>query len=147
MTVRDRGWLTEWSIRTSPVEVSGGARTHAVDRDRGVVVDPHDGFAVEVVAGLGWEAPGRGGAFGRGEARDALGRARGGLVAGGQAQQRGRVTGQVAVGTTVERGTIPRADVAEIIATAITEGTAVRTQFEAVSGDVPVSDALATIKY
>ena len=56
-------------------------------------------------------------------------------------------TGQVTVGTTVERGSIPRADVAEIIATALIEGTAVKTQFEAVSGDVPVSDALATIKY
>ena len=56
-------------------------------------------------------------------------------------------TGQVAVGTTVERGTIPRADVAEVIATAILEGTAVKTQFELVSGETPVSDALATIKY
>jgi uncharacterized protein YbjT (DUF2867 family) len=56
-------------------------------------------------------------------------------------------TGQVTVGTTVERGSIPRADVAEIIATALIEGTAVKTQFEAVSGDVTVSDALATIKY
>ena len=56
-------------------------------------------------------------------------------------------TGQVAVGTTVERGTVPRADVAEVIATAILEGTAVKTQFELVSGETPVSDALATIKY
>jgi uncharacterized protein YbjT (DUF2867 family) len=56
-------------------------------------------------------------------------------------------TGQVTVGTTVERGTVPRADVAEVIATAILEGTAVKTQFELVSGETPVSDALATIKY
>lgn len=36
---------------------------------------------------------------------------------------------------------------AEIIATALIEGTAVKTQFEVVSGDATVSDALATIKY
>jgi hypothetical protein len=53
----------------------------------------------------------------------------------------------VTVGTTVDRGTVPRADVAEVIATAILEGTAVKTQFELVSGETPVSDALATIKY
>jgi uncharacterized protein YbjT (DUF2867 family) len=56
-------------------------------------------------------------------------------------------TGLVTAATTVERGTIPRADVAEIIATALLEGTAVKTQFEVVSGDATVSDALATIKY
>ncbi|KQO82392.1 NAD-dependent dehydratase [Frigoribacterium sp. Leaf263] len=56
-------------------------------------------------------------------------------------------TGLVTAASTVERGTIPRADVAEIIATALIEGTAVRTQFEVVSGDSTVSDALATIKY
>ncbi|MDY0891145.1 SDR family oxidoreductase [Frigoribacterium sp. CFBP9030] len=56
-------------------------------------------------------------------------------------------TGLVTLGTTVDRGTIPRADVAEIIATALIEGTAVKTQFEVVSGDATVSDALATIKY
>ena len=56
-------------------------------------------------------------------------------------------TGQVSVGRTVERGSVPRADVAEVIATALVEGTAVRTQFELVSGDLPISDALATIKY
>jgi uncharacterized protein YbjT (DUF2867 family) len=56
-------------------------------------------------------------------------------------------TGLVTAATTVERGTIPRADVAEIIATALLEGTAVKTQFEVVSGDTTVSDALATIKY
>ncbi|TDT66162.1 SDR family oxidoreductase [Frigoribacterium sp. PhB116] len=56
-------------------------------------------------------------------------------------------TGQVTVGQTVERGTVSRADVAEVIATAIIEGTAVKTQFELVSGETPVSDALATIKY
>lgn len=56
-------------------------------------------------------------------------------------------TGQVTVGRTVERGTVPRADVAEVIATSLLEGTAVRTQFELVSGDLSVSDALAAIKY
>jgi uncharacterized protein YbjT (DUF2867 family) len=56
-------------------------------------------------------------------------------------------TGHVSVGQTVERGTVSRADVAEVIATAIVEGTAVKTQFELVTGETPVSDALATIKY
>jgi len=56
-------------------------------------------------------------------------------------------TGQVTVGQKVERGTVARADVAEVIATAIIEGTAVRTQFELISGETGVSDALATIKY
>ncbi|GAA4677193.1 SDR family oxidoreductase [Frondihabitans cladoniiphilus] len=56
-------------------------------------------------------------------------------------------TGTVTVGTRVDSGEIPRADVASLVATAILEGTAVRTQFEAVSGEIPISDALATIKY
>ncbi|WP_445996739.1 SDR family oxidoreductase [Okibacterium fritillariae] len=56
-------------------------------------------------------------------------------------------TGQITTGATVDRGEIPRADVAEIVATAILEGTAVRTQFEVISGETPISDALAEIKY
>jgi hypothetical protein len=56
-------------------------------------------------------------------------------------------TGQITTGSTVDRGEIPRADVAEIVATAILEGTAVRTQFEVISGETPISDALAEIKY
>lgn len=56
-------------------------------------------------------------------------------------------TGLVSVGSRLDAGTIARADVASIVATAITEGTAVRTQFEVVTGELPVSDALATIRY
>lgn len=56
-------------------------------------------------------------------------------------------SGLVAVGSRLDSGSIPRADVADIVATAIIEGTAVHTQFETVSGELPISDALATIKY
>ncbi|RKR73135.1 NAD(P)-binding oxidoreductase [Frondihabitans australicus] len=56
-------------------------------------------------------------------------------------------TGLISVGRRLERGSIPRADVAAIVATAIDEGTAVRTQFETVSGEATISDALVTIRY
>ncbi|MFP7762337.1 NAD(P)H-binding protein [Marisediminicola sp. LYQ85] len=50
-------------------------------------------------------------------------------------------TGRVEVGETVERGTIPRADVAAVIAHVLTSGAAVRRQFEVVSGSIAVADA------
>ncbi|MFP7834143.1 NAD(P)H-binding protein [Marisediminicola sp. LYQ134] len=50
-------------------------------------------------------------------------------------------TGRVEVGETVERGTIPRADVAAVIAHVLTSGAAVRRQFEVVSGSTAVADA------
>ncbi|GAA4265485.1 SDR family oxidoreductase [Frondihabitans peucedani] len=56
-------------------------------------------------------------------------------------------TGLVAVGARLETGTIPRADVASIVATALLEGVAVKTQFEVVSGELEISDALTAIRY
>jgi uncharacterized protein YbjT (DUF2867 family) len=56
-------------------------------------------------------------------------------------------TGLVRLASSTGRGTIPREDVAAIIATALGEGVAVRQQFEAVSGEDTVSDALATLRY
>ncbi|BDZ51669.1 hypothetical protein GCM10025867_39100 [Frondihabitans sucicola] len=56
-------------------------------------------------------------------------------------------TGLVAVGARLEGGSIPRADVAAIVATALTEGVAVKTQFEVVSGELEISDALTAIRY
>jgi uncharacterized protein YbjT (DUF2867 family) len=56
-------------------------------------------------------------------------------------------TGNVSVAARFDKGTISRADVAALIASALTEGTAVKTQFEVITGEVPISDALTTIKY
>ncbi|MCU1528351.1 MAG: NAD-dependent dehydratase [Frondihabitans sp.] len=56
-------------------------------------------------------------------------------------------TGLVAVGSRLPSGRIPRADVAQVVATALVEGTAVRTQFDLVSGELPIGDALTTIRY
>jgi uncharacterized protein YbjT (DUF2867 family) len=56
-------------------------------------------------------------------------------------------TGRVRLAATTGRGSIPREDVAAIIATALLEGVAVRQQFEAISGEDTVSDALATLRY
>ncbi len=56
-------------------------------------------------------------------------------------------TGNVSVAARFDEGTISRADVAALIVSALTEGTAVKTQFEVITGGVPISDALTTIKY
>jgi uncharacterized protein YbjT (DUF2867 family) len=56
-------------------------------------------------------------------------------------------TGRVRLAPSTGRGSIPREDVAAIIATALTEGVGVRQQFEAISGEDTVSDALATLRY
>jgi uncharacterized protein YbjT (DUF2867 family) len=56
-------------------------------------------------------------------------------------------TGLIAVGARIESGRIPRADVASIVATALTEGVAVKTQFEVTSGELEISDALTAIRY
>jgi nucleoside-diphosphate-sugar epimerase len=50
-------------------------------------------------------------------------------------------TGRVAVGDTVARGPIPRADVAAVVAHVLTTGAAVRRQFEVVSGETPIERA------
>ncbi|PJJ55638.1 SDR family oxidoreductase [Compostimonas suwonensis] len=56
-------------------------------------------------------------------------------------------TGRVSLGESTGRGTIPRADVAALVFAALTDGYGVRTQFEAISGDVPLVEALAAVKY
>jgi uncharacterized protein YbjT (DUF2867 family) len=50
-------------------------------------------------------------------------------------------TGRVQVGDTVPSGRIPRADVAAVLAAVLTEGRAIRRQFELVSGATPIADA------
>ena len=52
-------------------------------------------------------------------------------------------TGGVNISQSLEPGTIPRADVAALIATLIQTGRGVRDQFEVISGATPVADALA----
>ncbi len=56
-------------------------------------------------------------------------------------------TGLVRLATSTGRGSIPREDVASIIATALIDGVGVRQQFEAISGEDTVADALATLRY
>ena len=48
-------------------------------------------------------------------------------------------TGRVTIGETVERGSIPRADVASVLFEALANGRWVGEQFEVVSGDTPIS--------
>ena len=54
-------------------------------------------------------------------------------------------TGRIRAGTHVPRGSIPRADVAATIAAALETGAASRTQFDVVSGDDPIVEALAAL--
>jgi uncharacterized protein YbjT (DUF2867 family) len=51
-------------------------------------------------------------------------------------------TGLVALGFDVERGDIPRADVAAVLAAVVDTGSAVGAQWNLVSGDVPVAEAV-----
>jgi len=50
--------------------------------------------------------------------------------------------GTVNISQSVERGTIPRADVAALLAVLLETGRGVRDQFEVISGATPVADAL-----
>ena len=54
-------------------------------------------------------------------------------------------TGLVTVGATVEHGSIPRADVAAVLAALVTDGLAVRQQFELTGGGLPVAEALRAL--
>jgi nucleoside-diphosphate-sugar epimerase len=54
-------------------------------------------------------------------------------------------TGRVAVGSEVARGSIPRADVAAVLAVALTEGSGIGAQFEVVSGDTAIPEALRSL--
>lgn len=51
-------------------------------------------------------------------------------------------SGLIAVGETVERDSIPRADVAAVLFVLLTSGSAIREQFELTRGTVPVAQAL-----
>lgn len=56
-------------------------------------------------------------------------------------------TGRVRVGVPLlgERGSIPRADVAEVLAACLEEPATIGATFELVGGDTPVADAVATV--
>lgn len=54
-------------------------------------------------------------------------------------------TGQVQVAESTGQGSIPRADVAALVVACLVEGHAVRQQFEAISGDQPITEALADL--
>lgn len=54
-------------------------------------------------------------------------------------------TGHIMVGPSVPGGSIPRADVAATIAAVLETGAASRTQFELVSGDDPIAEALGRL--
>jgi uncharacterized protein YbjT (DUF2867 family) len=54
-------------------------------------------------------------------------------------------TGLVTVGETVERGDIPRADVAATVVAVLDDPRTIGTAFELVSGDVPITTAVATL--
>ena len=54
-------------------------------------------------------------------------------------------TGRVELGETVERGAIPRADVAAVIVAVLHEPASVGTTFELVSGEEPVESAISSL--
>ncbi|MDQ1596645.1 MAG: hypothetical protein QOI70_69 [Microbacteriaceae bacterium] len=54
-------------------------------------------------------------------------------------------TGLVNIGETVDSGRIPRADVAALVARLIVENGAIHRQFEVVSGDTPIAEAVLSL--
>jgi uncharacterized protein YbjT (DUF2867 family) len=54
-------------------------------------------------------------------------------------------TGLVQVSQSTGRGQIPRDDVAEIVTRLVVDATGVRKQFEVISGDTPIADALTAL--
>jgi uncharacterized protein YbjT (DUF2867 family) len=54
-------------------------------------------------------------------------------------------TGEVQVAEKTGRGSIPRADVAAVIAELLLSGSGIRSQFELVSGSTPIADAVASL--
>ncbi|WP_353809015.1 SDR family oxidoreductase [Agromyces sp. SYSU T00194] len=55
-------------------------------------------------------------------------------------------TGGVEIGESLPRGEVPRDDVAAVIAELLTSGAGVRWQFDLVSGETPVGDAVAALR-
>ena len=56
-------------------------------------------------------------------------------------------TGRVTLAESTGRGSIPRADVAALIVAALLDGIALGAQFEAISGETPIPEALAAVRY
>ena len=54
-------------------------------------------------------------------------------------------TGRVQVAERTGRGSIPRADVAEVVLRLLVDSTGVRRQFEVISGEQPITAALASL--
>jgi uncharacterized protein YbjT (DUF2867 family) len=54
-------------------------------------------------------------------------------------------TGTVSIAERTGRGQIPRDDVAAVVNRLVVDGTGVRSQFELISGDVPIAEALAAL--
>lgn len=54
-------------------------------------------------------------------------------------------TDRVQIADSTGRGQIPRDDVAEIVVRLVVDGTAVRRQFEVISGDTPIPEALGAL--
>ena len=54
-------------------------------------------------------------------------------------------TGRVTIGPTVERGEIPRADVAAVLMAVLGDDSLIGATFELVGGDTPIEDALAAL--
>ena len=55
-------------------------------------------------------------------------------------------TGLVEIAAEVERGEVPRADVAAVIATSLDTGDGLGAQFELVGGRTPIPEALAAVQ-
>jgi uncharacterized protein YbjT (DUF2867 family) len=54
-------------------------------------------------------------------------------------------TGRVTIGPTVERGAIPRADVAAVLMAVLLNDSLIGSTFELVGGDTPIEEALAAL--
>lgn len=54
-------------------------------------------------------------------------------------------TGKISAAENLERGSIPREDVARIIFASLTEERTFRTSFDVISGDTPINDALRSL--
>ncbi|MCW2751483.1 MAG: NAD-dependent dehydratase, partial [Aeromicrobium sp.] len=54
-------------------------------------------------------------------------------------------TGRIKLAEKVDRGPIPRADVAALIAATLDSPTTIGRQWEVIGGDVPIADAIANV--
>ena len=56
-------------------------------------------------------------------------------------------TGRVRIAASTGRGQVPRADVAAVLAACLGEPATIGAQFELVSGDTPIAEALAALRH